>query len=87
MSISLLLEQARGGLGAAIRAKEEGAKDVVLVERAEELGGILPNVFIMALVCTILGRSCQARLTPINLSRRLKIWCRSADPYHGYRPG
>ncbi|NLP18399.1 MAG: FAD-dependent oxidoreductase [Firmicutes bacterium] len=32
-----------GGLGAAIRAKEEGAKDVVLVERAEELGGILPQ--------------------------------------------
>jgi thioredoxin reductase len=30
-----------GGLGAAIRAKEEGAKDVVLIERAEELGGML----------------------------------------------
>lgn len=32
-----------GGLGAAIRAKEEGAKKVVLIERSEELGGVLPQ--------------------------------------------
>ncbi len=32
-----------GGMGAAIRAKEEGARDVVLIERSEELGGILPQ--------------------------------------------
>lgn len=30
-----------GGIGAAIRAKEEGAKNVVLLERSEELGGML----------------------------------------------
>lgn len=30
-----------GGIGAAIRAKEEGAKSVVLLERSEELGGML----------------------------------------------
>lgn len=31
------------GLGAAIQAKEEGLKNVLLVERAEELGGVLPQ--------------------------------------------
>jgi NADPH-dependent 2,4-dienoyl-CoA reductase/sulfur reductase-like enzyme len=32
-----------GGIGAAIRAKEDGAKNVVLLERSEELGGMLPQ--------------------------------------------
>jgi NADPH-dependent 2,4-dienoyl-CoA reductase/sulfur reductase-like enzyme len=32
-----------GGLGAAIRAKEEGVKSVILIERSEELGGMLPQ--------------------------------------------
>ncbi|MCD6419972.1 MAG: FAD-dependent oxidoreductase [Synergistetes bacterium] len=31
------------GLGAAIRAKEVGSRSVLLVERAEELGGVLPQ--------------------------------------------
>lgn len=31
------------GLGAAIRAKEQGVKNVLLIERAEELGGVLPQ--------------------------------------------
>jgi len=31
------------GLGAAIRAKEYGVKDVLLIERSEELGGVLPQ--------------------------------------------
>lgn len=31
------------GIGAAIKAKKEGAKDVVLIERSEELGGMLPQ--------------------------------------------
>jgi NADPH-dependent 2,4-dienoyl-CoA reductase/sulfur reductase-like enzyme len=32
-----------GGLAAAIRAKEEGVKKILLLERNEELGGILPQ--------------------------------------------
>jgi thioredoxin reductase len=32
-----------GGLGAAIRAREEGVKKVILIERSEELGGMLPQ--------------------------------------------
>ena len=32
-----------GGIGAAIKAREAGAKHVVLIERSEELGGILPQ--------------------------------------------
>ncbi len=32
-----------GGLGAAIKAREAGAKNVVLLERSEELGGMLPQ--------------------------------------------
>ena len=32
-----------GGLAAAVKAKEVGAKEVVVIERAEELGGILPQ--------------------------------------------
>jgi thioredoxin reductase len=32
-----------GGLGAAIKAKEAGAQNVVLIERSEELGGMLPQ--------------------------------------------
>jgi NADPH-dependent 2,4-dienoyl-CoA reductase/sulfur reductase-like enzyme len=32
-----------GGLGAAIKAKESGAARVVLIERAEEVGGMLPQ--------------------------------------------
>lgn len=32
-----------GGLGAAIKAREAGAKDVVLIERSEEIGGVLPQ--------------------------------------------
>jgi NADPH-dependent 2,4-dienoyl-CoA reductase/sulfur reductase-like enzyme len=31
------------GLGAAIKAKEQGAKSVLLIERSEELGGVLPQ--------------------------------------------
>ena len=32
-----------GGMGAAIRARQEGAQEVVLIERSEELGGMLPQ--------------------------------------------
>ncbi len=32
-----------GGIGAAIKAREAGAKNVVLLERSEELGGMLPQ--------------------------------------------
>jgi NADPH-dependent 2,4-dienoyl-CoA reductase/sulfur reductase-like enzyme len=31
------------GLGAAIRSKEAGAEDVFIIERAEQLGGVLPQ--------------------------------------------
>lgn len=39
----LVLGSGPAGLAAAVRAKEAGAKEVVVIERAEEPGGILPQ--------------------------------------------
>ena len=39
----LVIGAGPGGLAAAVKAKEVGAKEVVVIERAEELGGILPQ--------------------------------------------
>lgn len=39
----LVIGSGPAGLAAAIKAKETGVKEVVVIERAEELGGILPQ--------------------------------------------
>ena len=38
-----------GGLAAAIAAKRQGAEDVLIIERDQELGGSCSNVSIMVL--------------------------------------
>ena len=44
------------GLAAALKANQLGLKKILIVERDNQLGGIL-NVFIMVLVCIIFIKS------------------------------
>ena len=57
------------GLAAACKAWESGLRDILILERDKELGGILNQCITMALVCTALASSSPARSTPDALLR------------------
>jgi len=45
------------GLAAAVAARKAGIQDILILERDNELGGILNRAFTTASVCTPLRRS------------------------------
>ena len=58
------------GLAAACKAWESGLRDILILERDKELGGILNQcIHTTALVCTALASSSPARSMPDALLR------------------
>ena len=55
------------GLGAALAAHESGVKNILIVEREKNLGGIFANAFTWVLDCNASKKPSAVRNTPTAL--------------------